>query len=110
MSSRLPQLARLLVLHIPHSSHFVPPEARRAILLDDADLQSELLRMTDAYTDELFPLTSLEAGRVVFPVSRLVCDVERFSADDDEAMTARGMGVIYTRTRWANCSAPIRPH
>jgi hypothetical protein len=44
--------------------------------------------MTDAYTDELFPLTPVEAGRVVFPVSRLVCDVERFSSDDDEPLAA----------------------
>jgi N-formylglutamate deformylase len=35
---------------------------------------------------------------VVFPVSRLVCDVERFSSDADEPMAAGGMGVIYTRT------------
>ena len=54
--------------------------------------------MTDSYTDELFPVSSVEAGRVVFPVSRLVCDVERFSSDDDEPMAGRGMGVIYTRT------------
>jgi N-formylglutamate amidohydrolase len=66
--------------------------------LDDAELEKELLRMTDAYTDVLFPLTPVEAARVVFPISRLVCDVERFPSDDDEPMAARGMGVIYTRT------------
>jgi N-formylglutamate amidohydrolase len=66
--------------------------------LDDAGLRNELLRMTDAYTDELFPVTPVEAGCVVFPISRLVCDVERFSSDEDEPMAARGMGVIYTRT------------
>jgi len=88
----------IAVLHIPHSSPHVPPEERQAIRLDDAALSSELLRMTDAYTDELFPLTPVEAGRVIFPVSRLVCDVERFPSDEDEPMTARGMGVAYTRT------------
>ena len=67
-------------------------------MLDDSALDQELLRMTDAYTDELFPLTPFEAGRVVFPVSRLVCDVERFPSDEDEPMAARGMGVFYTRT------------
>jgi N-formylglutamate deformylase len=98
MSSSARQLPRILVLHTPHSSHFVPPEERGAILLDDAGLRSELWRMTDAYTDELFPVTPVEAGRVVFPVSRLVCDVERFSSDEEEPMSKRGMGVIYTRT------------
>jgi len=66
--------------------------------LDDAELQKELLRMTDAYTDELFPVTPVEAARVVFPISRLICDVERFPSDDSEPMASRGMGVIYTRT------------
>jgi N-formylglutamate deformylase len=55
-------------------------------------LDTELLRMTDAYTDELFPVTQVEAGRVVIPVSRLVCDVERFPFDAQESMVARGMG------------------
>ena len=76
----------------------MPAEELQAIRLDDDALNIELLRMTDAYTDELFPLTPIEAGRVIFPVSRLVCDVERFPSDEDEPMAARGMGVIYTRT------------
>jgi N-formylglutamate deformylase len=90
--------AQIAVLHIPHSSRRVPAEMRQTILLDDAALNNELLRMTDAYTDELFPVTPVEAGRVVFPLSRLVCDVERFPSDADEPMVARGMGVIYTQT------------
>ena len=53
-------------------------------MLDDAALNGELQRMTDAYTDELFPVTPFEGGRVVFPVSQLVCDVERFPPDQDE--------------------------
>jgi N-formylglutamate deformylase len=90
--------AQIAIFHIPHSSRHVPAEERQTILLDDAELNSELLRMTDAYTDELFPVTPVEAGRVVFPLSRLVCDVERFPSDEDEPMIARGMGVIYTQT------------
>jgi N-formylglutamate deformylase len=89
--------SQIVVLHIPHSSRQVPAQERQGIRLDDAALNSELLRMTDAYTDELFPRTPVEAGRVIFPVSRLVCDVERFPSDEDEPMATRGMGVIYTR-------------
>jgi N-formylglutamate deformylase len=90
-----PQIA---VLHIPHSSRQVPSEQRQAILLDDLALNNELLRMTGAYTDELFPVTPVEAGRVILPLSRLVCDVERFPSDANEPMAVRGMGIIYTRT------------
>jgi N-formylglutamate deformylase len=90
--------SQIAVLHIPHSSRRMPAEDRQAIRLDDETLNSELLRMTDAHTDELFPLTPVVAGRIIFPVSRLVCDVERFPADEDEPMATRGMGVIYTRT------------
>ena len=50
----------------------MPAEERQGIRLDDAALNGELLRMTDAYTDELFPRTPVEAGRVIFPVSRLI--------------------------------------
>jgi N-formylglutamate deformylase len=91
-------LSQIVVLHIPHSSRHVPVEERQVIHLDDAALNSELLRMTDAYTDELFPVTPVEAGRAIFPLSRLVCDVERFPSDENEPMAARGMGVIYIRT------------
>jgi N-formylglutamate amidohydrolase len=90
--------SQIVVLHIPHSSPRVPADERQAILLDDAALDSELLRRTDAYTDELFPVTPVEAGRVIFPLSRLVCDVERFPSDEEEPMAKRGMGAIYNRT------------
>src|SRR5580700_6467480 len=58
--------SQIVVLHIPHSSRQVPAQERQGIRLDDAALNSELLRMTDAYTDELFPRTPVEAGRVIF--------------------------------------------
>jgi N-formylglutamate deformylase len=91
-------LSQIAVLLIPHSSRQLQLDEHQAIRLDGAALNSELLRMTDAHTDELFPLTPAEAGRVIFPVSRLVCDVERFPSDGDEPMAARGMGAIYTHT------------
>ena len=80
-------------------------DERRQLVPDDADLNAELLRMTDAFTDELFPPTAHEAARIVFPVSRLVCDVERFPDDQDEPMSARGMGAVYTLT---STGSPLR--
>jgi N-formylglutamate deformylase len=87
-----------IVLHIPHSSREIPPRERGGLLLSEDDLSRELLALTDAWTDELFPVTVHERARVVFPVSRLVCDPERFTKDDDEPMSRVGMGAVYTRT------------
>lgn len=68
-----------VLIHVPHASTFIPPNEKRFFLKDD--LTDELLKMTDLYTDELF-----DCGRdmLVFPVSRLVCDVERFRDDTDD--------------------------
>jgi N-formylglutamate deformylase len=52
--------------------------------------------MTDRYTDVLFHLPG--ADRLVFPVSQLVVDPERFHNDEEEPMSSRGMGAVYTKT------------
>ena len=54
--------------------------------------------MTDAYIDELFDYHAEGVQKVIFPISRLVLDPERFLDDDQEIMAERGMGVIYTQT------------
>jgi N-formylglutamate deformylase len=89
---------RRLVIHVPHASVVVPPCLRGDILLDDPALAGEILCMTDALTEELFPVTAHEAERIVAGVSRLVVDVERFPSDRDDAMARCGMGAIHTRT------------
>lgn len=82
-----------LLLHLPHSSTAIP-QAYQSIYPDRALLQRELLRMTDRYTDELF---QSDDTRIVFPVSRLLCDVERFREPAMECMTKKGMWICYTR-------------
>ncbi len=52
--------------------------------------------MTDAHTERLFHVEG--ASRIVFSVSRLLVDPERFADDGKEQMAERGMGVIYTTT------------
>ena len=81
-----------LLLHVPHASTFIPPEELPRFC--PIDLADELLKMTDRYCDELF--TGYK--KVVFPVSRLVCDPERFRDDAEESMSRIGMGAVYTRT------------
>jgi len=85
------------VLHIPHSSTRIPPEERRSLHLSDQALQTELIKMTDWYTDELFNIGTDAVIPIIFPVSRLIVDPERFEDDALEVMVAKGMGVIYTR-------------
>lgn len=81
-----------VLIHVPHASTCIPPNEKKFFI--PHDLSDELLKMTDLYTDELFG-----CGRdmLVFPVSRLVCDVERFRNDADELMSAKGMGLAYTK-------------
>ncbi len=85
-----------MILHIPHASQNILVDFKDVFILDPDVLKTELLRMTDAYTDELYDHPS--AARIIFPISRLIVDPERFVVDDEEPMSAMGMGVIYTKT------------
>jgi len=85
-----------IVLHIPHSSKVIPSKYRDQFLLSDRELEAEQLQVVDHYTDELFSNPSY--SKVLFPVSRLVCDPERFKDDEKEPMAVYGLGAIYTRT------------
>lgn len=85
-----------IILHIPHSSYFIPDEYKTLFYLQDKELFAEQLKMTDSYTDELFNPENTK--RLVFPVSRLVCDVERFRDEKAEEMTKQGMWICYKKT------------
>lgn len=88
------------VIHVPHSSTHIPREYRQSFVKEKIPHEIEV--MTDWFCDELF---DVGAGLVIFPISRLVCDVERFRDDKDEIMAKRGMGAVYT-----SCSdlSPLR--
>jgi N-formylglutamate deformylase len=81
-----------LILHIPHSSVNIP--ILEGYIQDAHEIQNELIKLTDWYTDELF--CSETNNMVIAPFSRIFCDVERFeNDDDDEIMSKVGMGVLY---------------
>jgi N-formylglutamate deformylase len=82
-----------IVLHIPHSSKEIPPDIRPSLVLSDEELETELVRLTDSYTGELYDCRM--ATRIIFPVSRLVVDPERFLDDSAEPMSEAGMGAVY---------------
>lgn len=87
-------MANQLILNIPHASSFIPKEDLESVfLVHGKDLKKELLHMTDWYTDELF-IHGI-GKEIVTKVSRLVCDTERFSHDELESMSEKGMGFCY---------------
>ncbi len=78
-----------MILHIPHSSTFIPEE----YLSDYTDkLKPFMKKKTDHFTDELF--THWNTDIVLFSYSRLFCDVERFQDDELEKI---GQGVLYQK-------------
>ena len=73
-----------ILIHIPHSSYLIPEEYKRLFLLKGGNLKQEQIKMTDSYTDELFNIRWIKQH--IFPISRLICDVERFRNEEDEEM------------------------
>ena len=91
--------SRPVVAHVPHAATHIPDAVRADIVLDDAELQAELLRLTDWHTDRLFDgVLRHGASMFVNRLSRLVFDPERFADAMAEPMEAVGQGVVYTRT------------
>jgi N-formylglutamate amidohydrolase len=87
-----------VVVHVPHASAAIPEHEIEKLAITGGELEAELLRMTDWFTDELFDVGRDIVGRARFPISRLIVDPERLVDDDAEPMAGRGMGVVYTRT------------
>jgi len=79
------------IIHVPHASTVIPKEFLNSF--DLSKINHEIDVMTDWFCDELF-----DCGREIHApkVSRLVCDTERFRADEDEIMSSVGMGAVYT--------------
>ena len=82
-----------LVLHIPHSSTEIP--FFDGYVSSHDEIQQEIIRLTDWYTDDLFD--SQVDDKIIAPFSRIFCDVERFADDELEVMSKFGMGVLYEK-------------
>jgi len=79
-----------MILHIPHSSRELGGYVKLSNEKENLDY------LTDTYADELF----WGGDRIVFPLSRFVCDVERLK--HNEPMEAKGQGIIYRKDVFDN--------
>jgi hypothetical protein len=73
----MPVLPDWVLFHAPHDSTIIPPSKWSKLLLSNAELKAELLRMTDHWTFDLFAEGIPERRVLRSPVSRLV-DMERY--------------------------------
>jgi len=87
-----------ILVHIPHSSLYIPKDMRDDYLLDVKALEEETKVMADMYTDELFGSLFERYGGLRLDVSRIFLDVERFRDDNKEPMAKKGMGFAYAKT------------
>lgn len=85
-----------LILNIPHSSDYIPEDCFHKDSEEYRILKEDQINMVDWYTDELF--NNGIGVPVIAPVSRMVCDTERFKDDSMEPMSSIGMGICYETT------------
>lgn len=84
-------IKKSLIFHIPHSGTIIPFDAG----FDQELIKSEHNLLTDHATDQIFNIK--ETTQLVFPHSRIFCDVERLD-DSIEPMAKVGRGYYYTKT------------
>ena len=70
-----------ILIHVPHAATYIPKEEVQYFVTPN--LERELMVMTDHFTDDLF---DADCEMLRFPISRLVCDPERFRDDEKEIM------------------------
>jgi N-formylglutamate amidohydrolase len=83
------EIKEKILIHVPHAGNSFPSFIG---YVDDGLAMSENNLLVDDKTDEIF--SGLGIGQVVFPYSRVFCDVERFL--ENEEMESKGMGFFYT--------------
>lgn len=79
------------LFHIPHSRTVIPDYTGFVM----NKINDEIHLLTDFATEDIFQIPLVES--IVFPYSRIFCDVERLP-DDQEIMFGKGRGFFYTHT------------
>lgn len=85
-----------IFLHIPHSGKKLPNILLKNTIISKDNIMDFYNLISDTKVDKLFGKNFY--NRIVFKYSRIFCDVERYSDDENEEMSKFGMGVVYTKT------------
>lgn len=103
---------RFPLFHVPHDGTSFPEELMESVCIPKEQFLSYHEWMRDTGVLEMVPTAWRNSGNTLyFPVSRLLCDVERFPGPE-EPMERLGMGFCYERaydgTRIKTVSAELR--
>ena len=80
-----------VIFHVPHDGNDFPKELLDSIIIPYDEFLKQHNHISDKHVSNLIP----EGYEVIkFPISRLLCDVDRF-LDDSEPMLKFGMGFCY---------------
>lgn len=86
-----------VIFHVPHDGEAFPPELMDSVCISRKRFMAYHEKMRDVGCQEMVPVPWRDVEHVVyFPISRLLCDVERFLGDS-ELMEQYGMGFCYER-------------
>lgn len=88
-----------ILIHVPHSSIYLPDEFYKRSLLSKEKIEKENIFISDYLIDTFIPEN---VNIIKFEYSRMFCDVERFNDNGKETMSKYGMGVIYEKDHNGN--------
>ena len=90
-----------VILHAPHTSTVIPEEYLSDYTSpeDAFDCANKMVDHGTGYIAEMLVSDELvkKDNALIFPYSRVFCDVERFDSEEEE-MNKIGMGVLYTHS------------
>ena len=79
-----------MILHVPHAAFCIPDDVRATYVIDDDVLEEELLRLTDAFTDELFVFPGATTDLLVSCFAELGILIESLSCINSHFTTPIG--------------------
>jgi len=90
------RVPRWPVFHIPHDGQLFPAELMADVCIPEMEFMAYHQAMRDQDVRLMVPSACAGGARIAFPVSRLLCDVERFIGPE-EVMERYGMGFCYEK-------------